>query len=841
MMSLASLVGAVLMIGHSLIGPDQPRMLDQMLAARGIEVPVDSQIINGAPLYYNWDQGFVAEGVDGRERIAVGDVTHVVVTEALPLDLHMQWSDPVNAVLNYVGAAHEANPDAQVFLQETWHDRRSGTAEAPIEADPGATKDWRARLADDLPKWQSIVDDVNANRPENSKPVRLLPVGQAFAALDDAVHAGEVPGLTSLDPLFPDNIHLSHAGHYFAALVQFAVLTGQNPEGLPTRMNDRWGQPYKTPAPETAAAMQKVVNEFIFAPGSVATDGSTAEVSSIPTGVPPLDPIGPPAKVPVALNLAPLADWGTQTPLLDLMKTARTWIGHLPGQWGGWNEEKFLSEGILDENGWPLRVPAELGSIGTLIMTDLPKDASDFVGRYVLTYEGEGVVELGGRARNVKYAPNRATFDFTPGEGGVDIRIQRSGTATPGHHIRNIRVVRQDHEAALNAGQVFNPEWIDTIRGFSGVRFMDWMGTNNSRMSTWAQRPVPDIYTYSGRGMPLELMLRLAEEADVDLWFNIPHLADDEYVRQFATMVNDRLPVGRTVYVEYSNEVWNWQFEQATWADQKARERWGVADAWVQFYAMRAAQIAEIFSQTFDHDTPRRLINVIATQTGWLGLEEAILTAPLYVAEDPDNNVPPAFYFDAYAITGYFGGPFGREDGVETTRRWIRESLKWAQDAADSAGLNGAEREEFVERHRYDQAIARAARDIMTGEEIGEVKNTINHVSNLYFGHHKAVADAWGLDLVVYEGGTHILGLGPVNNDEEVTDFLIALNYSEQMGTIYQQQLKIWEANGGGLFAAFNDVMAPSKWGSWGNLRYLSDDTGRWRALRAAMEAYRDQ
>ena len=838
MNALSSLVGAVLMIGHSLIGPHQPTMLDQMLTARGIDAPVSSQIINGAPLHYNWDHGFLAEGVDARERLAVGDVTHVVLTEALPLDVHMQWSDPAGTILQYLDAAYEANPDAQVFLQETWHDRRSGTADAPTDADPGANVDWRTRLDDDLPKWQSIVDDVNSRRPDNSKPVRLLPVGQAFAALDDAARAGQVPGLPNLDPLFPDHIHLSNAGHYFAALVQFAVITGQSPEGLPTRINDRWGQPYKTPPPETAAAMQRIVAQVV---GTRAPPSDTARAlpDSIDTGIPPLDPAGPPAKIAVALNLAPLADWGTQAPLLDLMKTARPWIGHFPGKWAGWDEVDFIAAGILDENGWPTRIPDEVESVGTLIMTDLPEDAADFAGTYVLTFDGSGIVELGGRAKNVRYTTNRALFDFKPGDGGVDIRIKRARGAAPDDYVRNIRVVRADREAALNAGEVFNPEWLDHVRGFVGVRFMDWMGTNNSTISTWSQRPRPEHYTYAGRGMPLELMLRLVEEAEVDPWFNIPHMADDDYVRRFAEMVHDRLPEGRRAYVEYSNEVWNWQFQQAAWADEQARKRWGVGDAWVQYYALRAAQVASIFSETFGADARWQLTNVISTQTGWRGLEEAILTAPLHVSEDPANNVPPAFYFDAYAITGYFGGLMGSEDGIDRTREWISQSRKAAEDAADARGLTGGPRRAFIDRHRYDQAIARAARDVLTGAERGSPRNTIGRVANGAFRYHSEVAKNWGLDLIVYEGGTHILGLGSLVNDDELTDFLIAFNYSPQMGTIYEHLLKRWEETGGGLFAAFNDVMAPTKWGSWGNLRYLSDDTGRWRALRAAAEAYR--
>ena len=35
------------------------------------------------------------------------------------------------------------------------------------------------------------------------------------------------------------------------------------------------------------------------------------------------------------------------------MKTARPWVGHLPGQWGGWTEADLARAGALDANGWP--------------------------------------------------------------------------------------------------------------------------------------------------------------------------------------------------------------------------------------------------------------------------------------------------------------------------------------------------------------------------------------------------------------------------------------------------------------------------------------------------------
>ncbi|WP_439119675.1 hypothetical protein [Marivita sp.] len=37
----------------------------------------------------------------------------------------------------------------------------------------------------------------------------------------------------------------------------------------------------------------------------------------------------------IAFGLNGIADWSTQHPFIDVMKSGRRWIGHLPNQWGG--------------------------------------------------------------------------------------------------------------------------------------------------------------------------------------------------------------------------------------------------------------------------------------------------------------------------------------------------------------------------------------------------------------------------------------------------------------------------------------------------------------------------
>ncbi len=79
-------------------------------------------------------------------------------------------------------------------------------------------------------------------------------------------------------------------------------------------------------------------------------------------------------------------------------------------------------------------------------------------------------------------------------------------------------------------------------------------------------------------------------------------------------------------------KVWNWQFEQAVWADAQAKAEWDTNDKWMQYYGMRAAQMAQIWRDVFGRNAEERLTLVISSQTGWLGLEAEVLEAPLWQA-----------------------------------------------------------------------------------------------------------------------------------------------------------------------------------------------------------------
>ena len=534
---------------------------------------------------------------------------------------------------------------------------------------------------------------------------------------------------------------------------------------------------------------------------------------------------------PLGMGLTGIDDWSAAQPFIDVMKTARPWIGHLPGKWGGWDHAALDAAGYLDADGWPTAIPPEVTGISTLFLTDLPPEATTMRGRYRLTFQGEGTIELIGRAQNIKRGRGQIWFDFTPGEGQVQLTITATDPRKVGNPVRDIVVVKVTDIAAHDAGALFNPDWLARLQGLRLVRFMDWMKTNNSTQSQWSGRPEPGDYTYARIGAPVEVMLSLANELSADPWFTLPHLADDAYIRAFAQMVESGLDPGLKAHVELSNEVWNWQFDQARWAEAQGQARWGREHAWVQFYALRAMQMARIWDEVFGDSAPNRLVKVLTTQTGWLGLEQDILNAPLWLAENPGQNRPPAEVFDAYAVTGYFGGHLGSDPLAHVVKDWIAQSHFAAETAANAMGLTGEPRTLYLAEHAYDLAIANAAQELRDGSVTGTGGDTLDTLLGRVLPYHAEAARAHGLDLIMYEGGTHVVGQGDWVHDPDLTAFFIRLNYAPEMGDLYRDLLDGWRQAGGTLFTAFVEVATPGKWGSWGALRHLGDDNPRWAAL----------
>ena len=826
-MGILSLLADVVFVGHSLVGPTLPALVEAALKQLGAPSVVQAQIINGASLGYNWDHAADAEGIDARARLADRPADVLILTEAQPFAEHVKYSFTAQNIAKFAALAVEKNPDTRVYLYETWPSLNSAPG-AVIAGDPDAATPWRERLALDLPLWQGVAAEAGAL---SGHEVTLIPAGQAMGRLADAIRDGAVPGIASIQDMFADDIHPNGKGLYFLAMLHAGAISGQSPVGLPAKLTRAWTSRDAVISDDQARVLQQIawdsLQSYVPAEEAVATVPAPEPAAPVPVVASddtPFPSFAPITNQHLAMNLAGINDWSVQQPFLNVMKTARPWVGHLPGQWGGWTHDDLARAGALSADGWPLWLPADLTGIATLILTDLPEDAMGVAGQYILTYQGSGTLQIDGRAQVVQAEPGRILFDYTPGEGTVLITLTAIDPADP---IRDIVVVRQARAQALADGAIFNPDWLARIRGVKGLRFMDWMATNDSTLADPADRPKPADYTYARVGAPIEVMVALANELQADPWFTLPHLATDDFARGYAQIVLDDLEAGLKAHVEYSNEVWNWQFAQARWAEEQGRARWGKESTWVQFYALRAAEIMAVWSQVFA-DTPDRLVRVVAVQTGWLGLEEQILDAPLLVAE---GRSPPAEGFDAYAVTGYFSALIGSDQKFVTVKNWLKQSASAARDEAALLGLKAADADAHFAAHRFDLAVKLAAQELRDGSVTGDPTDSLAFVLSQILPYHAAIAADRGLRLMMYEGGTHVVGIGSQSEDEELTAFFTHLNYTPEMGALYAELLAGWQLQSDAPFNAFVDVNRATKWGSFGVLRHLGDDNARWQAL----------
>lgn len=532
---------------------------------------------------------------------------------------------------------------------------------------------------------------------------------------------------------------------------------------------------------------------------AVACDRSSASRSDASSDPVAIAQAAPSPDLGLGINLSGIWDWTTQQPFLDAMKFSRHWMPHCvagePGCQGEWatSEDNLID---LDEHGWVKSLPApedppEFTRVGTLIFREI--EGLYPGGQYVVLYEGEGTLDYGFDAQKDVAAsrPGRDVINVTPSNAGIHLMVTSTDPNKTGNYIRNIHVVPIGAEETFTT-DIFDPRFVEKLQNFQAIRFMDWMMTNQSQEVEWDNRPQVEDHTYSIQGAPIEVMVAFANRISADPWFCMPHMATDEYVRNFAQLVKEQLDPALKVYVELSNEVWNWSFPQSQYALAQGRERWNVeGDAFMQWYGMRAAQMADIWKEVFA-DQPDRVVAIMGTQTVWRGLENAALDCPLWVAE---GNTPCYHHVDAYAIAGYFGGNLYRQDTD------VQEFESWLEDP--------------------DGGFAKTATQIAEGTLLpaGDYDDSLPGVRDL-FNYHAQVAQERGLSLFVYEGGQH---LAAPDNDR-LTEFLIELNRRPEMYDLYLQLLNEWKEAGGSLFMHYSDIYRPNRWGSWGALEHVDQE-----------------
>jgi len=308
--------------------------------------------------------------------------------------------------------------------------------------------------------------------------------------------------------------------------------------------------------------------------------------------------------------------------------------------------------------------------------------------------------------------------------------------------------------------------------------------------------------------VPIETAVQLANAVSADAWLNVPHMADNDYITQMATLVHGQLGAGQKVYVEYSNETWNYAFGQTTWIQKQGQAEWPGSSASAfdlnrNWFGQRVAQMCDIWKSAWGADA-NRVICVLGAQAAASYTATESLNCPFWTAGAPCS----AHGIGAVAIAPYFGGPVpsgwtSQADGGLTN---LFASLTSQNDPSIPAG------------------------------------GWLNQVSGWEAAYSSALA-AYKLPLLAYEGGQTFEGfpngVTSTGANTPATNLYIAANRDPRMGTAYSSYFQTWKSNGGQLFMVFADVSAYSQYGEWGLIESLMQTTSplssappKWQAVQ---------
>ncbi len=501
----------------------------------------------------------------------------------------------------------------------------------------------------------------------------------------------------------------------------------------------------------------------------------------------------------LGINTADVREDTSSIQFLNLFKSAIPFSETVP--WGS-------SKGVeYDKNGWPTKLNG--GKAGTKFLNRLPEGTIE-EGFFTVLYDGEGEIFYGNDARLIVHRPNKDVIEIKAGKDqllNASLFIKKT---TADNHIRNIRIIPEggfcqgvphirvksaeycakdsylsfvENEASL----LFNPDYLKFMKDFQVIRFMNMSGMTRNPVENWEERNLPEKATWGGRaglysrGAPVEVMVALANQSNANPWFAMPYKANDEYVRKFAEYVKANLNPKLKAYIEYSNEVWNPIFIHHDYAIEKGLEAGldeSKSPAGYKWYSRRSVEVFKIWEDVFGGTS--QLVRVLG---GWASNQN--MSSQILSFENAYK------YTDAIAI-----GPY-----VSAHPKVLRK----AENVSD---------------------VFKAMKD---KKSKWGMKSIVGYIQK-----QQKVADSFGVDLIAYEGGQHLVDWDTRKVDEHPNPLLYAANRDPRMGIIYDELMGEWSRAGGKLFVAFSAPRIYSWYGSWGikeHIRQSRADAPKYDAL----------
>ena len=244
-------------------------------------------------------------------------------------------------------------------------------------------------------------------------------------------------------------------------------------------------------------------------------------------------------------------------------------------------------------------------------------------GKWTLLWDGPGYARLNvnGVMADTDDVTQRITGLVTNNQ-----KVYPSVPVAPGLHSPTISVQIIEDAGAVTNLRVYDHYIVDPLHppkfhplamaklaGTACFRAKDMIGIdggcpiiNFSDHTSTATASIAD-----GWGAPVQDVVDLVNALGCDLWWSIPHQANNQYGVDLAAFLKATLAPGRNVWIEYTNEPWNGgaSYPQFGWiAQQAAAYRltnpgnpvWDVPDPTLsaRWYVLRAAQFRDIVRQT---------------------------------------------------------------------------------------------------------------------------------------------------------------------------------------------------------------------------------------------------
>lgn len=555
----------------------------------------------------------------------------------------------------------------------------------------------------------------------------------------------------------------------------------------------------------------------------------------------------------IGSNLESVIDFAAAYPFADFFKQSRPWITSAPAGCtppdieGASCFDTLEADRLdLDADGWVRSLPAcddpdQTFCIARTVLFSNPSTVYPS-GAYTIRYDGVGTLA---------YFQNSTPLTpvSSPGQdvltlnGNQIFQLDILATAPPPNHLRNIRIYPPGIDP--DDPPLFHPDFLARLAPYRTLRFMDWMEANGdgfdfpfepNTQQRFTERPLPSHAHFSrDAGVPVEVMVELANASGSEPWFTLPQRVDDDYVAGFARIVRDQLRPGLDIYVEHSNEVWN-NFPQRFDIEARALETMlpegcpldqeqrrsqpecpSNFDLRLNQHGLRTRQICDLFRSEFGPQANRIICTLGAQAANPFTAAEAADCPRARAAGLIDSTCLGAG--DALAIAPYFANYTNREDNEDEISGWTLDQLfaeisqggQLEQNQATPCTDNG---------NTFANRVVDGRCTVSALEEI-----------EFFISASKQAADDRDMRLVAYEGGQHLALVSAFSGDAQaqarkdaVTALFVAANRDPRMEQLYVDYFGRWKQLGGELFAHFALTFPYGPSGSWGVLESLTQN-----------------